>query len=121
MLRAMFFARTCNLAGYALLCWVVSAHGEPFRAAWVASVYNLNFPSRAGLPADVQREQIRAIVQGADRAGLNALMVQVRPEGDALYDSRLEPWSRFLTGTQGLNPGYDPLETFIAEGRRHGI
>ena len=48
-------------------------------------------------------------------------MVQVRPESDALYASRIEPWSRFLTGTQGGNPGYDPLETFIEEGKRHGV
>ena len=48
-------------------------------------------------------------------------MVQVRPEGDALYRSGLEPWSRFLTGTQGKDPGYDPLATFIEEGRRRGV
>ena len=91
------------------------------RAAWVASVANLNFPSRPGMSAGAQQEQIRQIVAAAARAGLNALMVQVRPEGDALYDSRIEPWSRFLTGTQGGNPGYDPLETFIAEGKRQGV
>jgi uncharacterized lipoprotein YddW (UPF0748 family) len=121
MMRAMFLPRVWGLAGCALLWWAATVQGEEFRAAWVASVYNLNFPSHPGLPSEVQREEIRAIVQGAERAGLNALMVQVRPEGDALYDSHLEPWSRYLTGTQGLNPGYDPLETFIREGRKHGI
>ena len=60
-------------------------------------------------------------METAANCGLNALMVQVRPESDALYASRLEPWSRFLTGTQGGNPGYDPLETFIAEGKRRGV
>ena len=91
------------------------------RAAWVASVSNLNFPSRSGLSAEAQRAQIRHIIDGAADSGLNALMVQVRPEADALYSSRLEPWSRFLTGTQGKNPGYDPLATFIEEGRRRGV
>lgn len=91
------------------------------RAAWVASVFNINFPSRQGLSAEQQQAEIARIVRTAKEIGLNALMVQVRPECDALYESRLEPWSRYLTGTQGRSPGYDPLATFIAEGRRHGI
>ncbi len=94
---------------------------EEMRAAWVASVANLNFPSRSGMSAGAQQEQIRQLVDTAARCGLNALMVQVRPESDALYASRIEPWSRFLTGIQGGNPGYDPLETFIAEGKRRGV
>jgi uncharacterized lipoprotein YddW (UPF0748 family) len=94
---------------------------DDFRAAWVASVFNLNFPSRPGLAVDLQEAQIVSIVETADRSGLNALMVQVRPEGDALYDSHLEPWSRYLTGWQGTAPGYDPLRTFIKEGKRRGI
>jgi uncharacterized lipoprotein YddW (UPF0748 family) len=94
---------------------------QEMRAAWVASVFNINFPSRSGISESAQKAQIRAIVNAAARAGLNALMVQVRPEGDALYESRYEPWSRFLTGTQGASPGYDPLETFITEGRAQGI
>ena len=98
-----------------------SAEAAELRAAWVASVSNLNFPSRPGLSADAQREQIRRLVNTAADCGLNALMVQVRPEADALYASRLEPWSRFLTGSQGGDPGYDPLATFIAEGQRRGV
>ena len=110
-----------------LLCLLLAfqptatAPAGELRAAWVASVANLNFPSRPGMSAAAQQEQIRQIVATASRAGLNALMVQVRPEGDALYASRIEPWSRFLTGTQGGNPGYDPLEIFIAEGKRQGV
>lgn len=94
---------------------------EEFRAAWVASVVNLNFPSRMGLSPSEQQAEIQRIVGTAAERGLNALMVQVRPEGDALYASRLEPWSRYLTGSQGTAPGYDPLAAFIAEGRRRGI
>ena len=108
-----------------LFCSVVSglswARAEVLKGAWVASVYNINFPSRSGLSAETQKAEIREIVQAAARSGLNALMVQVRPEGDALYASRIEPWSRFLTGTQGLAPGYDPLEYFIQEGRKQGV
>ncbi|HSJ02332.1 MAG TPA: family 10 glycosylhydrolase [Verrucomicrobium sp.] len=105
---------------FALLACPSSATAE-MRGAWVASVHNLNFPSRAGLSAGAQQAEIRRIVELAASCNLNSLMVQVRPEGDALYRSRLEPWSRFLTGTQGSDPGYDPLATFIAEGRARGI
>lgn len=110
----------CLLLVVFTLC-VTAARAEEFRAAWVASVVNLNFPSRTGLsPAEQQAEIQRIVGTAADR-GLNALMVQVRPEGDALYASRLEPWSRYLTGTQGAQPGYDPLAYFIAQGKRRGV
>lgn len=100
-------------------CSNVSA--ATMRAAWVASVYNINFPSKEGLSAEAQKAEIVRIVETARQLGLNALMVQVRPECDALYQSKLEPWSRFLTGVQGQDPGYDPLATFIAEGKKRGI
>ena len=115
----MLVARTFSvLLGVFLPILSVSAE---LRGAWVASVYNLNFPSRPGLSEDEQTQQIRSLVDVAVRARLNALMVQVRPEGDALYASGLEPWSRFLTGVQGQSPGYDPLATFLAEGHKRGI
>jgi uncharacterized lipoprotein YddW (UPF0748 family) len=98
-----------------------SVKAEALKAAWVASVYNLNFPARVGLSPETQKAQIRQIVAAASRTGLNALMVQVRPESDALYSSRLEPWSRYLTGVQGAAPGYDPLDYFIRIGRQQGI
>lgn len=91
------------------------------RAAWVASVHNINFPSRSGLSEGAMKAEIERIVKTARAAGLNALFVQVRPEGDALYDSRIEPWSRFLTGKQGASPGFDPLQEFISQGKRNGI
>ncbi len=103
-----------------MVCAGHAARGE-MRAAWVPAVHNLTFPSRTGLGPETQAGEIRRIVSVAAACGLNALMVQVRPEGDALYRSRIEPWSRFLTGTQGADPGYDPLAAFIAEGRRQGI
>src|ERR1700759_5593311 len=97
------------------------AKAEALKAAWVASVYNINFPSRAGLSAEAQKAEIRQIVESAAGSGLTALMVQVRPESDALYSSRLEPWSRYLTGRQGEDPGYDPLDYFIRVGRQPGV
>jgi uncharacterized lipoprotein YddW (UPF0748 family) len=76
------------------------------RALWVATVANLDFPSRQGLPPAKLAEELDALVAKADTLGLNALVFQVRPEGDAFYKSRKEPWSRFLTGRQGRDPGF---------------
>jgi uncharacterized lipoprotein YddW (UPF0748 family) len=103
-----------------LLAATVSARAE-FRGAWIASVFNINFPSSAGQPAEAQKAKAIAILESAKAAGLNAVLLQVRPESDALYPSELEPWSRYLTGTQGRPPGYDPLAFFIAEAKKRGI
>ncbi len=92
-----------------------------FRGAWISSVYNINFPSAPGLPGEVQRAQAIRLLDAAKAAGLNAVLLQVRPESDALYSSQVEPWSRYLTGTQGRSPGYDPLAFFIAEAKKRGI
>ncbi|TNE92439.1 MAG: hypothetical protein EP330_01935 [Deltaproteobacteria bacterium] len=89
------------------------------RGAWVATVWNINFPSARGLSVEAQQAELDAIVAAADDAHLNALFFQVRPEGDALYASQHEPWSHVLTGTQGQDPGYDPLAYLVdaAHGR----
>ena len=92
-----------------------------FRGAWIASVYNINFPSGTGQSVASQKEQIIRLLDTAKRCNLNAVLFQVRPESDALYASRIEPWSRYLTGTQGENPGFDPLQFIIAEGKKRGI
>ena len=91
-----------------------------FRAAWVATVDNIDFPSRPGLPVAAMRAELDAIVARAQELRLNALVFQVRPAADALYKSPLEPWSEWLTGTQGKEPafGFDPLAYMIE--RCHG-
>jgi uncharacterized lipoprotein YddW (UPF0748 family) len=94
-----------------------------FRAAWVATVNNIDWPSRPGLPVAEQQAELRRIVSVAREIGLNALIVQVRPAADSLYASSLEPWSEYLTGTQGASPEpfYDPLALWVEEAHRHGI
>jgi uncharacterized lipoprotein YddW (UPF0748 family) len=112
--------RICSLLASLVLLATGTLHAE-MRAAWVATVYNLNFPSKPGLSPAAQKAQIVQILDAARTARLNTLFVQVRPECDALYESSFEPWSRYLTGTQGRSPGYDPLAVFIEEGRKRGI
>lgn len=92
-----------------------------FRGAWVATVANIDWPSRPGLPAAQQQAEARALLDSAQALNLNALLLQVRTAADALYPSPLEPWSEVLTGTQGQSPGYDPLALWIEEAQRRGI
>ena len=92
-----------------------------FRGAWVASVHNLDWPSRPGLSAAEQKAELRTILNRAADLKLNAILLQVRPASDALYASRHEPWSAFLSGEQGVGPGYDPLAYAISEAHARGI
>ena len=94
-----------------------------FRAAWVATVANIDWPSRAGLPAAQQQAEIKALLDQAKALNLNAIVLQVRPGADALYPSSLEPWSEYLTGEQGRapEPFYDPLQMWVEEAHRRGI
>ncbi|MBV8037482.1 family 10 glycosylhydrolase [Roseateles sp.] len=92
-----------------------------WRAAWIATVANIDWPSKPGLSAEAQQAEIRALCDTAVGVGLNALILQVRTSNDALYESKLEPWSEYLTGTQGQHPGYDPLAVWLKECRARGL
>ena len=92
-----------------------------FRGAWVATVDNIDWPSRRGLPAAEQQRELRAMLDRAAALGLNAIVLQVRPACDAVYASTLEPWSEVLSGTQGQAPGWDPLAMWIDEAHARGI
>ena len=92
-----------------------------WRAAWIATVANIDWPSKPGLSAEAQQAEIKSLCDTAVRIGLNALILQVRTSADALYESKLEPWSEYLTGTQGQHPGYDPLAVWLAEARARGL
>ena len=96
-------------------------HLRELRGIWVASVWNIDWPSSQGDSADTQRADLEALLDRADALGLNAIFLQVRPESDALYDSDLEPWGRWLTGTQGVDPGWDPLAEAITLAHDRGL
>src|SRR5690606_7473004 len=91
------------------------------RGMWIASVANINCPSRPGLSPDEQRAEFRAWLDVAVARRLNSVFVQVRPTADAFWPSPYEPWSQYLTGTQGKDPGYDPLGFAVAETHRRGL
>jgi uncharacterized lipoprotein YddW (UPF0748 family) len=92
-----------------------------FRGVWVATVANIDWPSKLGLPAETQKAELLAILDKAAELKLNAVIFQVRPMADALYESKLEPWSEYLTGTMGRSPGYDPLAFAVKEAHARGL
>ncbi|HEU0052128.1 MAG TPA: family 10 glycosylhydrolase, partial [Longimicrobium sp.] len=94
-----------------------------FRAVWVATVANIDWPSRPGLPADSARRELDAILDRSAELRLNAIVFQVRPAADALYPSTLEPWSEYLTGAQGTPPdqAWDPLAYAVEGAHRRGM
>lgn len=96
-------------------------HTRELRGFWVATVWNINFPSSTGLSASAGRAELDAIVDAVAAAHGNAIFFQVRPEGDALCASEIEPWSRYLTGRQGEDPGYDPLGELVDRAHARGI
>jgi len=93
-----------------------------FRGLWAASVVNIDWPSRAGLSASAQQAELRSLLDLARKRNLNAVLLQVRPTADRMWKSTLaEPWSKYLTGTQGKDPGYDPLAYAITEAHKRGL
>ncbi len=107
-------------------CYQAGAQSSPnyeFRGVWVATVSNIDWPSKKNLSVSEQKEEFIRLVEMHQRNGMNALIVQVRPAADAVYPSPFEPWSEFLTGTQGLAPApyYDPLAFMISETHKRGM
>jgi uncharacterized lipoprotein YddW (UPF0748 family) len=110
----------CNL--YAQSTTKINPKRE-FRGVWVATVENIDWPSRSGLTADQQKQEFIGLLEKHKANGINAIILQVRPAADAFYAKSREPWSRWLMGKQGLAPtnGYDPLEFAIKEAHSRGM
>ncbi|MEQ1821187.1 MAG: family 10 glycosylhydrolase [Fimbriimonadaceae bacterium] len=94
-----------------------------FRGVWVATVDNIDWPSKRGIPTEQAMSEMRGILDKAQMLGFNAIILQVRPHADALYDSKIEPWSEYLTGAQGKapEPTWDPLDYAIQEAHKRGM
>ena len=116
------------LAGIIVLFWLFNAKAQKspqyeFRGVWIATVENIDWPSKKGLPSNQQKEEFIKILDMHKRNGMNAVVMQIRPVTDAFYPSQYEPWSEYLTGQQGLPPSpyYDPLAFMIEETHKRGM
>ncbi len=96
---------------------------QEFRGAWIASVANIDWPSRRDLTTAQQQAELQAIFDRLVELNMNAAILQVRPAADALYDSEHEPWSEYLTGEMGRapDPFYDPLAFAVEEAHARGL
>jgi uncharacterized lipoprotein YddW (UPF0748 family) len=94
-----------------------------FRAAWIATVANIDWPSKPGLPVAQQQAELISLLDRAAQHHFNAVFFQVRSVSDAFYASSIEPWSEYLTGLQGRapEPYYDPLAFAVAEAHKRGL
>lgn len=120
---------TAMLVGSAVLCQslflapALAATPKPeeeMRAVWISTVYRADFPTVQN-NAEAQKKEFVQKLDQIQAMGLNTVVVQVRPKGDALYQSELNPWSDVLTGIQGSNPGYDPMQFMIEETHKRGM
>ncbi len=97
------------------------ALAREMRGLWIATVANIDWPTRTGLTAAQQQAELIDLFDRANTAGLNAVMFHVRPASDAVYQSAIEPWAAMLTGVQGQDPGYDPLAFAVREAHARGL
>ena len=129
MLRTL--CRTLVLTGVVLPSFAVAQTDAPpppeplreFRGAWVATVDNIDWPSEPGLSVAKLKQETHAILDRLARLRMNAVVFQVRPQADAFYPSKIEPWSYYLTGRQGRAPanGFDPLAYWVEQAHARGL
>lgn len=93
---------------------------KEIRGAWIATVSNLDWPDTKN-NATAQKSELITLLDRLQSLNCNSVILQIRPNADAFYPSSLEPWSIFLTGTQGMAPGYDPLQFAIDESHKRGM
>ena len=99
----------------------IAKERKEMRGIWVATVLNIDWPSKKGLSVESQKQEFIKILDNVKEWNMNAVFVQIKPVGDAFYPSKFSPWSEYLTGKQGENPGYDPLKFMIEEAHKRNI
>ncbi len=100
------------------------AQKREMRTVWVATVSNIDWPQTRGTGATIiakQKKQLTDLLDGFEAANMNAICLQVRDMSDAFYQSSYEPWSSYITGTRGLDPGWDPLAFAVEECHKRGL
>ncbi len=102
---------------------IAQSPAKEFRGVWVATVDNIDWPSRGNFDSDSQKAEYIKLLDMHQQNGMNAMIVQIRPCADALYPSPYEPWSAWLTGVQGSPPApyYDPLQFMIEETHKRNM
>ncbi len=102
---------------------VLALDNDELRGVWVASIGNLNYPSKKELSKEELQKEIDAILDTCIEVGFNTVFFQVRPAGDALYESEIFPWSEYVSGTQGMAPDgeFDSLAYMLDEAEKRGI
>lgn len=111
------------LTVFAIIAFPYIASAQELRGVWVSTVANLDYPLSPTTNSEELKKQADKIISDCADLGFNAVFLQVRPSGDALYKSELYPWSVYLTGTQGTPPddGFDPLEYWCEIAHNNGI
>ncbi len=107
-----------------LSSFCLKAFDEPrreLRAVWLTSVYNIDWPQSSSVSAENQINRLKGMLDVLQETNINAVFFQVRPNADALYQSAYEPWSQWITGNRGQDPGYDPLALVIREANKRGM
>ena len=123
LMLGVFFSASSVGAVYEPSSVVPPQLPREFRGAWIATVANIDWPSKPGLTVAQQRAELLTLLDRAAALKLNAIVFQVRPACDALYASKIEPWSEYITGTMGgaPQPYYDPLEFAVTEAHKRGL
>nr|WP_142246115.1 family 10 glycosylhydrolase [Bacillus sonorensis] len=98
-----------------------TSQARELRAVWIATVTNIDWPSKKGLTVSQQKEEYIKLLNDVQDMGMNAVVVQIKPTADAFYPSSYGPWSEYLTGIQGKDPGYDPLCFLLDETHRRKL
>ncbi|MFF2810175.1 glycoside hydrolase family 10 protein [Streptomyces sp. NPDC058000] len=123
--RRGFGAAALGAASWLLGAGAPEGHGAPtgrdLRGMWLATVANVDWPSRPGPDRAAQQRELAALFDAAVERRLNTVFFQVRPTADALWPSPYEPWAQYLTGVQGRDPGWDPLDFAVREAHRRGL
>jgi len=123
LILTIIFILLFNISAYAATDSASPKQSKDFRGLWVATVVNIDYPTKATTDSINLRIEALRILNYAKDTGFNAVFLQVRPTADALYKSKIFPWSKYLTGKQGVAPNgdFDPLEYWVTEAHKRGL
>ncbi len=123
MKKINFLFMLCLMLGISVSLKAKEYPKREMRAIWIATVENIDWPSNTKLTTDEQKAEMITLLDSVKAYNMNTVVFQIRPDADALYSSKLEPWSEWLTGKQGQapDPFYDPLQFTIDECRKRGL